>query len=88
MVARHGRGRGACRGRVQGGVKGGFRSMDSPLGIRRYHACGHRIWQRIGAGLYASFVVIFNSLRFIFVQFHFGKDEVGSSNLPSSSKKP
>ena len=61
--------------------------MDSPLGIRRYHACGHRIWQRIGAGLYASFVVIFNSLRFIFVQFHFGKDEVSGSNPDSSSSE-
>ena len=72
----------------QGGVNGWFRSIDYPAGIiRRYHACGHRIWQRIGAGLYASFVVIFNSMRFIFVQFHFGKDEVGSSNLPSSSNK-
>lgn len=30
LVARHGRGRGACRGRLQGGVKGWFRSIAIP----------------------------------------------------------
>ena len=51
-VARHGRGRGACRGREQGGVRGVFRSMQFPAvglvvtyavrpwELRRFDACG------------------------------------------------
>ena len=49
--------------------------------------CGAWGWQRIGAGLPASLVVIFNSFETIFVQIAFGKDEVGGSNPPSSSTK-
>lgn len=74
MVARHGRGRGARRDPQQGGGRGWFRSIAIPrrgMVVICHHVpagiavalmpCGAWSWQRIGAGLYASFVVIFNS---------------------------
>ena len=47
--------------------------------------CGAWGWQRIGVGLYAFLLLFLIVLKQIFVQIIFGKDEVGSSNLPSSS---
>ena len=50
--------------------------------------CGAWGWQRIGVGLYAFLLLFLIVLKQIFVQIVFGKDEVGGSNPPSSSKKP
>ena len=50
--------------------------------------CGAWGWQRIGVGLYAFLLLFLIVLKQIFVQIVFGKDEVPSSNLGSSSRKP